>query len=225
MGSIPTAPTYAVRVAVPAGWSDPDQVEGYLRRIGKLEARRAGEQMVVEVLPPAPRRVLDLGCGDGRLAALVLAARPTVAEVVAVDVSPPMLARARQRFADDDRVHVLSWDMADPIGPLGEFDVVVSGFAIHHLEDPRKRELFAEVAGQLRPGGVFANLEVVRSASPELHAAFLAALGRTEDDPEDRLVDVETQLSWMREAGLTQVDCLWRWRGFALLIGTSSSLN
>jgi tRNA (cmo5U34)-methyltransferase len=71
----------------------------------------------------------------------------------------------------------------------------------------------------LTPGGVFANLEVVSSATPELHAAFRAAIGREEDDPEDKLAPVEDQLVWMREAGLVQVDCLWRWRGFALLVG------
>jgi tRNA (cmo5U34)-methyltransferase len=206
-------------MATPAGWSDPDHVDGYLRRIGRLEARQAGEQMLAEVLPPRPQRVLDLGCGDGRLATVVLEARSSVSEIVAVDVSPPMLERARDRFAGEDRVTVREWDLNAPLDPLGEFDAVVSGFAIHHLDDCRKRELFAEVASQTRLGGVFANLEVVLSATPELHAEFLAALGRTEDDPEDQLVDVETQLTWMREAGLAQVDCLWRWRGFALLVG------
>jgi len=208
-------------MVAPTGWRDPNQVEGYLHRIDRLEARRAGEQMLAEILPPRPLRVLDLGCGDGRLAALVLDARPSVSEVVAIDVSPPMLERARDRFAGDDRVAVHDRDLAEPLGPLGRFDAVVSGFAVHHLDDARKRQLFAEVASQLTPGGVFANLEVVLSATPELHGDFLAALGRTEDDPEDQLVDVETQLGWMRQAGLTHVDCLWRWRGFALLVGRS----
>ena len=97
----------------------------------------------------------------------------------------------------------------------------MSGFAIHHLPDERKQSLYAEIAAQLRPGGLFANLEVVASATPELHATFLAAIGKLADDPEDRLVDVETQLGWMRRSGLEQVDCLWRWRGFALLAGVS----
>jgi hypothetical protein len=66
---------------------------------------------------------------------------------------------------------------------------------------------------------VFANLEVVMSATPELHAQFRVAIGRAADDPADKLVDVETQLGWMRDAGLQQVDCIWRWRGFALLVG------
>jgi len=204
-----------------ATWKTTEKVEAYLGRVDGLAPRRAGDELLVELLPPAPRRVLDLGCGDGRLAALVLEARPSVTEVVAVDSSPPMVRRARERFADEPRVHVVEQDMADPILAFGRFDVVVSGLAIHHLPDERKRSLFAEIAAQLDPGGVFANLEVVASATPELHAAFRAAIGREADDPEDRLVEVETQLGWMREAGLEQVDCLWRWRGFALLAGVA----
>jgi cyclopropane fatty-acyl-phospholipid synthase-like methyltransferase len=132
-----------------------------------------------------------------------------------------MLTGARARFSTDDRVRVAEWDLARDVRPLGEFDVIVSGFAIHHLEDERKRALFAEVASMLGPDGLFANLEVVASATPELHATFRAAIGREADDPDDRLVDVESQLRWMRAAGLEQVDCIWRWRGFALLAGTT----
>ncbi len=206
-----------------SGWSEHAQVEEYLGRVGRLAPRLAGEAALVEVLPSRPERVADLGCGDGRLAALVLEARHSVTEVVAVDVSPPMLSKARDRFEGDHRVRVLEWDLVRDLSALGDFDVIVSGFAIHHLDDGRKRALFAEAARQLRPGGVFANLEVVASATPELHAAFRAAIGRDRDDPEDRLVDVETQLRWMRDAGMQQVDCLWRWRGFALLVGESEA--
>ena len=53
-----------------------------------------------------PRSLLDLGCGDGRLAALALEARPSLRRVVAVDNSPAMLERARHRFAGDRRVSV-----------------------------------------------------------------------------------------------------------------------
>ena len=203
-----------------SGWNDPGHVHEYLSRIGGLAPRVAGEGVLVEVLPAHVERVADLGCGDGRLAALVLDARPEVREVVATDVSPPMLERARERFAGDDRVRVLDRDLTGALDDLGRFDVVVSGFAIHHLDDAAKRALFARVAHVLRPGGVFANLEVVASATPELHAAFRAAIGRAADDPEDKPAAVESQLTWMRAAGLSQVDCLWRWRGFALLVGS-----
>jgi tRNA (cmo5U34)-methyltransferase len=73
----------------------------------------------------------------------------------------------------------------------------------------------------LAPGGLFANLEVVASASPRRHAEFLEAIGRTSDDPEDRLATVDDQLDWMADAGFVDVDCLWHWRGFALLVGES----
>jgi SAM-dependent methyltransferase len=200
-------------------WSDPAKVDEYVGRMGRLAPRLAGEAALVELLPDAPKRVLDLGCGDGRLTALVLDARPSVTEAVAVDSSAAMLQRARARFVDEPRVHVLEGDLADPITALGAFDVIVSGFAIHHLVDTRKVALLHEIAAQLSVGGVYANLEVVASPTPELHAEFRRAIEREADDPEDKLVDVETQLSWMRAAGLAHVDCTWKWRGFALLAG------
>jgi tRNA (cmo5U34)-methyltransferase len=204
------------------GWSDPDQVEWYTARIGRLEARLQGEAVLADVLPPAPRRVLDLGCGDGRMADLVRSRRSSVERIVAVDRSLPMLERARERFAGDERGEIGEWDLADPIWPLGRFDVVVSGFAVHHLDDLRKRDLFGEVAGMLEPGGLFANLEVVASSTPARHEEFLAAIGRTANDPVDRLASIGDQLTWMRDAGLSDVDCLWHWRGFALFVGSSA---
>jgi tRNA (cmo5U34)-methyltransferase len=204
-------------------WNDADKVDEYLARVGELPPRLAGEAVLAELLPARVERVADYGCGDCRLAALVLDARPTVTELVAIDASPPMLAKARERFQNDDRVRVTEWDLHNDVSDLGQFDLIVSGFAIHHLEDARKRALFGEIARQLHPGGVFANLEVVASATPTLHAEFRTLIGRPEDDPEDRLADVESQLTWMREAGLEQVDCFWRWRGFALLAGDARS--
>ena len=201
------------------GWNVPERAEEYLERIGTTLPRMEGEEVLRRVLPAEPRSVLDLGCGDGRLAALVLESCPTIDRVVAVDLSPPMLARARERFDGDGRVDIRPFDLADSLEPLGSFDVIVSGFAIHHLEDDRKRSLFGEVASQLHPGGLFANLEVVASSSPALHTTFLEAIGRLTDDPEDRLADAESQAQWMREAGLADVHCRWRWRGFALLVG------
>jgi tRNA (cmo5U34)-methyltransferase len=207
------------------GWHDSEQVNWYLDRVEQLPPRLAGEAALSDMLPSGARSVLDLGCGDGRLAHLVLETLPTVARVVAVDRSPPMLERARERFIADGRVEVREWDLANDLSDLGEFDLIVSGFAIHHLDDDRKQALFREVARQLRPNGVFANLEIVASFTPVLHAEFLAAIGRTADDPEDRLVDVETQLMWMRDAGLAHVDCMWRWRGMALLMGRLANLR
>jgi SAM-dependent methyltransferase len=205
-------------------WKDEAKVEEYIERIERMTARRAGEAELLEALPARTVRVLDLGCGDGRLLGLILGARPDVVEAFGVDRSPPMLARAGVQFGADSRVSILEHDLNDRLPALGAFEVIVSGFAIHHLAHDRKRSLFTEVRGMLRPGGVFANLEVVKCATPELHEEFNRRIGRAESDPEDVLAPVEPQLEWMRDAGLCQVDCCWRWRGFALLVGQAPTV-
>ncbi len=213
--------TWAARQddAVSHTWKDHDKVREYVGRVGRLAARQAGEAELVEALPERVDRVLDLGCGDGRLTALVLDARPEVEEAIALDRSPPMIDLAREAFQGDKRVSVHDHDLMGPLPQLGAFDVVVSGFAIHHLPHERKQSLFREISHALRPGGVFANLEVVQCATPELQEEFYRRIERPEGDPEDVLAGVEEQLTWMRDAGLLQVDCRWRWRGFALLAG------
>lgn len=200
-------------------WKDEVKVVEYVARVDRLAARKAGEAELIEALPASVTRVLDLGCGDGRLTALVLGERPDVAEAIGVDNSPPMLTLARDRFVDDARVGIIEHDLTEALPALGRFDVVVSGFAIHHLAHERKQSLFGEIASLLEPGGVFANLEVVACATPELHEEFNERIGRPGGDPEDILTGVEPQLEWMRRAGLEHVDCNWRWRGFALLVG------
>ena len=203
-------------------WKDAAKVEEYTGRVGRLAARRAGEAELLEAMPADATRVLDLGCGDGRLLSLLLDHRDDVRDAVGIDNSPPMLGLARDRFESDERVRIVEHDLGRPIPSLGTVDVVVSGFAIHHLSHERKQALFAEVAASLRPGGVFANLEVVQCATPELHEEFNRRIERPGGDPEDVLAPVEPQLEWMRAAGLVQVDCYWRWRGFALLVGAAS---
>ena len=140
---------------------------------------------------------------------------------VAMDFSDTMLAAVRARFAGDDRITVVAHDLRQPLPDLGNFDAIVSSFAIHHLEDDRKCSLYGEIYDRLRPGGIFCNLEHVASPTPRLHRQFLAAIGYRpeEEDPENRLLDVETQLGWLRAIGFIDVDCHWKWLEMALLAG------
>jgi hypothetical protein len=87
------------------------------------------------------------------------------------------------------------------------------------LEDDRKQELFGEVHALLAPGGVSANLDLVRCASSRLHERFRREIGRVEDDPTDRLAELGEQMGWLREAGFSEVDCHFKWLEMSLIVG------
>lgn len=200
-------------------WTLPEHVREYLDKADSIPHRTEGEAVLLECLPSQVTRVLDLGSGDGRLLHIVRLARPNVS-AIAADFSPAMLSRLRQRFASDPSVQIVTHDMdAHLPRSFGTFDAVVSSFAIHHLTHPRKRALFEEVFELLNPGGVFLNLEHVASPTPALHERFLSTLNMTleDEDPSNKLLDVETQLTWLREIGFVDVDCVWKWRELALL--------
>lgn len=79
---------------------------------------------------------------------------------------------------------------------------------------------FAEIRELLRPSGVFANLDLVKSASPELHERFRKEIGRLEDDPADRLADLSAQLGWLRDTGFENVECHFKWLELTLMVAT-----
>jgi tRNA (cmo5U34)-methyltransferase len=196
-------------------WSDPGRVSEYLSR--EIPHRQTAEEMLLAALPERVERILDLGSGDGRMLALVRSRYPAAA-AVGLDSSAPMLDRAAGRFENDPLVELRLCDLEAPLAEAGPFDVVVSGLAIHHLEDERKRRLFGEIHTILSPGGAFANLDLVLSASPRLHERFRREIGRGEDDPTDRLAGLSEQLDWLGEAGFDEVDCHFKWLELALMV-------
>jgi tRNA (cmo5U34)-methyltransferase len=202
-------------------WTSPAHALEYLSRADAIPHRTEGEATLLECLPQKITRVLDLGSGDGRLLALVKLARPQ-ASALALDFSTTMLDRLRRRFADDTQVEIVAHDLQDSLPALEGFDAVVSSFAIHHLTHERKRTLYEEVFSVLTPGGVFCNLEHVASPTESLHCDFLDAIHWPDEDPSNKLLDLFLQLAWLREIGYQNVDCLWKWRELALMVGTKS---
>ncbi|MCW2987098.1 MAG: methylase involved in ubiquinone/menaquinone biosynthesis [Solirubrobacterales bacterium] len=177
--------------------------------------------MLIKSLPREVERCIDLGTGDGRLLALVRTRYPN-AEAIGLDSSAAMLDRAKERFDSGPKVELRDHDLRAPLPDARSAEVVVSGLAIHHLEDRRKRELFGEVHGMLAPGGVFANLDLVRSASARLHERFRREIGRVKDDPTDRLAGLDEQMDWLREVGFTEVDCHFKWLEMALIVAAKA---
>ncbi|MEM6502054.1 MAG: class I SAM-dependent methyltransferase [Cyanobacteria bacterium P01_C01_bin.89] len=207
-------------------WRSPAHALHYLSRADKIPHRTEGEALVLELVPKDVRKILDLGTGNGRLLALLKIERPQV-KGIGLDLSRTMLGEAGKRFEDDDSVSLVQANMDEGLPDIGDFDAIVSSFAIHHCEDDRKRTLYGEIFDRLRPGGVFCNLEHVSSPTETLHRKFLLAIGYPPDfeDPSNKLLDVETQLQWFREIGFQEVDCYWKWREMALLAGYKPAIN
>ncbi len=176
------------------------------------------------------RRVLDLGSGDGILAAAIGEAYPRC-ELVLLDFNETMLDAARSRFAQRAAtVQYLLKDYGEKDWPASvepPFDAIVSGFSIHHQPDDRKREIYGEIFGLLSPSGIFVNVEHVSSPTEWVRRLndehFLDSLQRWQpgverqavaekyyfrpDKKANILAPVELQCEWLREIGYTDVDC------------------
>jgi SAM-dependent methyltransferase len=117
------------------------------------QIRPHGELAMAALAPAAGERVLDVGCGCGQTV-LTLAERVGPAgAVVGVDLSEPMLARARERLAASGLSHATLRSADAQRSDLGSaaFDGVFSRFGVMFFEDPVAA--FANLRAALRPGG------------------------------------------------------------------------
>ena len=199
-------------------WSSTEHVLSYLRRADKIPHRTEGESILLEEIKSDSKRILDIGSGNGRLLDLCLMKCPE-ASGVALDFSSAMLEQLREKYKGENRVTIVEHDLNDPLEfEVKSFDVVISSFAIHHVDDDRKYKLYEEIWNILEKDGVFCNLEHVSSQTENLHKKFFEILDVDEDDS-NILLDVETQLKWLNTIGFSDVDCYWKWRELALLVG------
>jgi tRNA (cmo5U34)-methyltransferase len=156
-----------------SAWQTPELTRAFLEgvrgAIPGAELQLAVIGKIADRWCPPATRILDLGCGDGILGKFLLN-RLRGASGLFLDFSEPMLAAARENVGALSGVTIAKADfssaqwlaLAEPHAP---FDLVISGFAIHHQPDTRKRELYSEVFRVLAPSGLFLNLEHVASAS------------------------------------------------------------
>ena len=136
-------------------------------------------------------------------------------------------------------LHVASVDYSDPswfdiISSHAPFDVVVSGFSIHHQPDPVKRQVYADIFDLLEPGGVFVNVEHVSSATAHVEALYddyfidslwasqltergaktrdkvAAAYHKRTDKQANILAAAELHCEWLRSIGYQDVDCFFK---------------
>jgi SAM-dependent methyltransferase len=113
-------------------------------------------QVVAAVLercqPPGDAVAVDLGCGSGQVT-IPLAAR--CSRVLAVDVSPPFIARLQAKAAEAgvDNIETMANSIEGFDLAAGSVDLVVSNYALHHLRDVDKARLVNRAYVWLKPGG------------------------------------------------------------------------
>jgi len=118
--------------------------------LGSLFGRIAAD---VAAVAPDGARVLEVGCGPGRLS--IRLARQHGLDVTGLDLDPAMIERARANAdrpgdGDERRPSFLVGDVASLAFPDGSFDLVVSTLSMHHWADPTAG--LAEIGRVLRPG-------------------------------------------------------------------------
>ncbi|GAA1183950.1 class I SAM-dependent methyltransferase [Ornithinimicrobium humiphilum] len=127
------------------------------------QVRSAWRELLLEVLPAAPGRVADLGCGTGTLTRLLTDEGYVVD---GLDLSPEMIRRARVKVPEAEFV---VGDAARPALEPGAYDVVLSRHVLWAMPDPA--EAFARWVELLRPGGVVVLVEGRWSTGAGLTAA------------------------------------------------------
>jgi ubiquinone/menaquinone biosynthesis C-methylase UbiE len=221
-------------------WNNPELIAQFLQNVrGSVPLAIEQIDMMLRLVGAARgervERFLDLGCGEGILSSALLAEHPST-EAWLVDLSPSLLARARQQLHAHSGVRFIEANFSFPgwqeaLASAAPFDAIVSALAIHPLPDWRKKALYGELFALLKPEGIFINIEHVASptrwtesnwddymidaifgqsiqAAPGKTRAEIAREYYEQGSPgAHRLAPLEVQCDWMREIGFENVDC------------------
>ena len=215
------------------------------------EEAREFDRIIVTLIPDYPRmvealvmaipfgrsasvRVMDLGCGTGTVAAGVLGAFPN-AQVTCLDLAENMIAMARAKLEHYPQVRYVAGDF-DKFDLHGEYDVVVSSLALHHLAtNDDKRRFYRRIYGSLACGGAFYNADVVLGSNEFLQGIYMRQWRKfmrrsvspeeiegkwiSKYEAEDRPAKLVDQLAWLTEIGFADVDVIWKHYNFAVYGG------
>lgn len=181
----------------------------------------------------SPPTILDIGAGTGLMSALVLQKFPD-APITLMGFSENMLEVARERFKGQEKIRyvIADYSTADLSGP---YDIICSALSIHHLTSEDKQLLFQRIFIALQPGGMFLNADLAEGETAyfsnrykEYWTQYLECgplnnpehreqyKKRGELDRPERLSD---QLRWLTESGFSDVDVVYKNRGFAVTVG------
>ncbi|MBI4819258.1 MAG: class I SAM-dependent methyltransferase [Deltaproteobacteria bacterium] len=171
-----------------------------------------------------PLRILDVGCGPGRLPTFALSRGPV--DYLGIDASPELIAIARERLGTSANLDLRVVDVLDEALPRGPFDMVAAFAVLHHVPARSTRlELVARLAQQVGDAGTLA-LSAWRVDEPRFRRKQLEWARRPEIDPDDleagdrllsfrgamryvHAVDDDELAAWAEASGLHLVERFW----------------
>ncbi|MCG9969454.1 class I SAM-dependent methyltransferase [Pelotomaculum terephthalicicum JT] len=190
--------------------------------------------VAVSLLEPVCEKpiVLDIGAGTGLFSSFLLGKIPE-ARLTLVDISEKMLQAAKERFKDVSDVEYIVGDYTNCV-PFREYDIIISALSIHHLSDEQKLKLYKQCYLMLKPNGIFINADQVLGNTPYTDSVFkkhwkssVESSGLSKEEIAsgyeriklDKEATLPRQLSWLAEAGFSDVDCVYKYYHFAVMFG------
>jgi 3' terminal RNA ribose 2'-O-methyltransferase Hen1 len=194
--------------------------EGVLEEKISLNQQRLGT-VLAALRQTGAKRVLDLGCGEGRLLSMLLA-DPSFAEIVGIDVSPRVLDRASDRLKLEtmaprkrERIKLLQGSLMYRDARLSGFDAAAVVEVVEHLDPPRLAAFERVLFEHARPANV-----VMTTPNREYNAKF-------ETLPAGTFRHKDHRFEWTREefrAWANAVSSKYRYNVSFLPVGTDDPL-
>lgn len=185
----------------------------------------------IEIKSKSPS-ILDIGAGTGLFSSIFLQKYPD-AQITLIDIAENMLEVAKNRFESNQKIKYITDNYVNY--EFDEmYDIIISGLSIHHLEDAEKENLYKKCYKILKPDGIFINADqvlgnnlYVEELNKKIWKQFIKESGLEADQVNatferlklDKEAPLEQQLNWLKESGFKDVDCIYKYLHFAVMIG------
>ena len=167
-----------------------------------------------------PKRILDLGCGNGNVTCKLLQLFPD-SNFIILDASQEMINLCKSRFITSKIKFVKSY-FKDFKFVDDYYDMITAGFSLHHCDSEEKKSLFKTIYSSLKKGGIFSFSDLMINKNSPEHSRLLKEWGDfvNENFPDnekwnwlmehynefDKPDDFNDQIQWLKEAGFTIIN-------------------
>lgn len=186
---------------------------------------------IAEAITERPN-ILDVGAGTGLFSSFLLRKFPE-AKLTLIDISEKMLEVAKHRFKDyrDYKYIVDDYSKYDF---TEKYDIIISALSIHHLTDKEKEKLYRKCYSILKNNGVFINADQVLGNTKYMDSLYkkhwrtsIEQSGLSKEEilsgyeriKLDKEATLSQQLTWLRESGFSDVECVYKYYHFAVMFG------